>query len=118
VRIQIRRSRRQLHRLHTSPVEQVQELGREQWVTIMDQVARALQVLLRPVHDQGLDLVVVEPDSPTESLGQNSVLFAKVFDELQLVLVIQTATAITTTGMDPGLSASVAQLPEPSRGSL
>ena len=43
MRIQSRRSRRQLHRLHTNIVEHVQELGREQRVTIMNQEPLAVQ---------------------------------------------------------------------------
>jgi len=51
VRVQIRRTRRQLHGFHPNIGEHVQELGCEQRVTIMDQVALALQEPVAGIRD-------------------------------------------------------------------
>ena len=59
VGIQIRRTWRQLDGLHTGILKHGQELGREQWVSIMNEVAFAIQ-------------------NPVDSIGQIPVSSAQV----------------------------------------
>ena len=56
VSIQIRRSWRQLHRLHTNIGEHVQEISREQRVTIMNQKALAVQDTVDRIGQISADL--------------------------------------------------------------
>jgi len=61
MRVQIRRPRRQFHGFHTNIGKYVQKLGREQRVTIMDQLALAMLDSVHIVGEIPTDLAHPQP---------------------------------------------------------
>jgi len=57
----VRRPRRQFDRLNTHIVEQVQELSREQRVSIMDQITLALEDSVNRISNVSADLAHPQP---------------------------------------------------------